>query len=114
MALFAYRLIFILFLCILHVHGSCYYDSLKSSPTNNTSGNQITDQYCEYFGKKYAINTNWTSPFPDCLDCLCADYGLECCGFGTQAGPNIPPAGCELVLGICEVRFALVSSKKNI
>ncbi|CAF3391271.1 unnamed protein product [Rotaria sp. Silwood1] len=68
-------------------------------------GNQITNQYCEYFGKKYAINTNWTSPFPDCLDCLCADYGLECCGFGTQAGPNIPPAGCELVLGICEVRF---------
>ncbi|CAF2377261.1 unnamed protein product [Rotaria sp. Silwood2] len=105
MTLFAYRLVVVLFLFISQVYGSCYFDLLKSSSSNNSSGNQIIDKYCEYFGKKYAINTNWTSPFPDCLHCQCADYGLECCGFGIQAGPNIPPAGCEVVLGICEVQF---------
>ncbi|CAM4756521.1 unnamed protein product [Rotaria magnacalcarata] len=105
MALFAYRLITILVFSISQVRGSCFLDTLKSSPSNNTSKKQIDDIYCDYGGIKYAINTTWTLPYPDCLNCQCSQYGLECCGFGSEAGIIEPPENCQLVKGTCEVRF---------
>ena len=42
-------------------------------------GKNVTKSYCEYLDVKHPVGTKWTVPYPNCYDCQCAEYGLDCC-----------------------------------
>lgn len=52
----------------------------KFSFTRSLLGKDNTVQYCEYMGVRHSVDTKWDEGYPECLNCTCASYGLECCG----------------------------------
>jgi hypothetical protein len=57
------------------IYGSCVLDLLKSS-SDDIFGKLQAKQHSQ--GVKYAVNTSWNLPYPDCINYQCSEYELEC------------------------------------
>ncbi|CAF0946217.1 unnamed protein product [Adineta ricciae] len=86
------------FECFRHETKHHFFDEYLGSDDN-------PKKYCVSAGMKYDVNSTWNLPYPECANCLCASYGMECCGYGVGAGVEEPPKNCELAEDTCEIHF---------
>ncbi|KAL3865570.1 hypothetical protein ACJMK2_042946 [Sinanodonta woodiana] len=83
----------ILMMANQHVEAFCLRDELKTDLT--TAGDQ--KYYCEYNDgvHVFRMSPGTQQITADCLRCSCDMDGLQCCGFGRNAGVVILPTECK-------------------
>ncbi|XP_046576530.1 beta-microseminoprotein-like [Haliotis rubra] len=82
---------------VVSAHCFCFTDKVYTDVSKYGS----VTQYCMYKGLKMQLDSHIKTT--DCIECICHETALSCCGFGINAGVVAPPPGCKVAADGCKM-----------